>query len=161
MHCDAYPVPYSSAHAPRPVAARVWIGLVAAAAPAGALVASVGARAPLQPLNAVAPVLVGKSRLLPVRRPFARDDHGGSRAAGSLVAWGILFSVVVRRRRGPWVWAAAFAVAAVVAVVDFVVLPQRLSPGFETMLTRGEVGVVYGVMAVSMAMAAGRLRTKD
>jgi hypothetical protein len=140
----------------------VWIGLVAAAATAGALVGFGWARgAPLQPLNAVAHVLVGS------RAYYVSGVHPLVTSAGtlvhvaSLVAWGMLFSLVLGRARGARAWGIAFAFAAVVAVIDFVVLPERLSPGFETVLTRGEVGVVYGVMAVAMAVAASRLRTED
>ena len=139
----------------------VWIGLVAAAATAGALVGFGSARgAPLQPLNAVAHVVVG-SRAFdvpgahPVVTPTGMLVH-----VLSLLAWGVLLSLVLGRGRGGRAWLTAVAFAAVVAVIDFVVLPQRFAPGFETMLTRGEVVVVYGVMAAAMALAAGKLRVE-
>jgi hypothetical protein len=137
----------------------VWIGLVAAAATAGALVGFGWVRgAPLQPLNTVAHVLVGS------RAFYLLGAHPLVTPAGtlvhviSLVAWGILFSLALGRARGARAWAIAFVFAAAVAVIDIVVLPERFSPGFQTMLTRGEVIVVYGVMAVAMGLAVGRLR---
>jgi hypothetical protein len=54
------------------------------------------------------------------------------------------------------VGAVLFAIA--VAVVDFLVLPASLSPGFETVLTRGEIIVIYALMAAAMGVAAGSLR---
>jgi hypothetical protein len=140
----------------------VWIGLVAAAATAGALIGFGWARgAPLQPLNAVAHVLVG-SRAFYVSGVHPLVTSAGTLVhVASLVAWGMLFSLLLGRARGARAWGIAFAFAAVVAVIDFVVLAERLSPGFETVLTRGEVGVVYGVMAVAMAVAASRLRIED
>jgi hypothetical protein len=137
----------------------VWIGLVAAAATAGALIGFGWARgAPLQPLNTVAHVLVGS------RAFYVRGAHALVTPAAilvhvvSLVVWGTLLSLALGRARGARAWAIAFVFAAVVAVMDFVVLPGRLSPGFEAALSTGEVIVVYGVMTVAMGLAAGRLR---
>lgn len=137
----------------------VWIGLVAAAATAGALIGFGWARgAPLQPLNTVAHVLLGSRAL------YARGVHPLATPAGmlvhavSLVAWGVLFSLASARTRGAGAWVMALVFATMVAVIDFVVLPERLSPGFQTMLSTGEVIAVYGVMAAAMAVAAGRLR---
>ena len=139
----------------------VWIGLVAAAATAGALIGFGWARAsPAQPLNTVAHVLLGSRAFYvrgmdPIVTPAAMLVH-----VVSLVAWGTLLSFALGRARGARAWAIAFVFAAVVAVIDFLVLPEWLSPGFEAVLSRGEVIVVYGVMAASMAAAASRLRVK-
>lgn len=139
----------------------VWIGLVAAAATAGALVGFGWVRgAPVQPLNTVAHLLVGS------RAFYVLDVHPVVTSVGvlvhvvSLVAWGMLFSLALGRAHGAWAWAIAFVFAGMVAVVDFVVLPERFSPGFETVLTRGEAVVIYGVMAVAMAVVAGWLRVE-
>jgi hypothetical protein len=139
----------------------VWIGLVAAAASAGALVGFGWVRGePLQPLNAVAHVVVG-SRAFEVSAGHPLVTSAGVLVhAISLVAWGIVLSLILGRTRGAPTWAIALAFAALVAVIDLVVLPARLSPGFETMLTRGEVVVVYVVMGVAMAWVAGRLRVE-
>ena len=140
----------------------VWIGLAAAAATAGALVGFGWARGtPLQPLNAVAHVLFG-SRAFYVVGLHPLVTLGGVLVhLLSLVVWGMLFSVAVGRARGARAWAIAFVFAAVVAAADFVVFPDRFSPGFETLLTRSEVVVVYGVMAATMAFAAGRIEAED
>lgn len=137
----------------------VWIGLVAAAATAGALVGFGWVRgAPLQPLNTIAHVLLGS------RAFYVREAHPLVTPLGlgvhvlSLILWGVLFSVAVGRRRGAWLWAGAVLFAVAVAAVDFLLLPARLSPGFETVITRGEIIVVYALMAATMGMAARSLR---
>src|SRR5688572_9191179 len=91
----------------------VWIGLVAVAATAGALVGFGWARgAPLQPLNALAHVLVGS------RAFYVLGGHPVVTPAGmlvhvvSLVAWGVLFSLVLGRTRGARAWAIALVFAA-------------------------------------------------
>ena len=140
----------------------VWIGLVAAAASAGALVGFGWVRGmPLQPLNSVAHVVVG-SRAFQVTAAHPLVTSAGVLVhVISLVAWGILLSLILRRARRAHTWAIALAFAVVVAVIDFVVLPAGLSPGFETVLTRREVVVVYAVMGVAMGIAAGVSRTED
>lgn len=137
----------------------VWIGLVAAAATAGALVGFGWVRAsPLQPLNTIAHVLLGS------RAFYVREAHPLVTPAGilvhvlSLLLWGVLFSLGAGRQRGIWLWVGAVLFAIAVAAVDFLVLPARLSPGFETVLTRGEIIVVYALMAAAMGVAAGSLR---
>ena len=139
----------------------VWIGLVAAAASAGALVGFGWVRGvPFQPLNAVAHVVLGNRAFQVSAADPLVTSTGILVHAISLVAWGIVLSLILGRSRGPRVWAIALAFAAAVAVIDLVVLPARLSPGFETMLTRGEVVVVYAVMGVAMGWIAGRLRSE-
>ncbi len=136
----------------------VWIGIVAAAATAGTLIGFGWTRGlPLHPLNTVAHIVIG-SRAFYVREahafvtPLAVIVH-----AASVAAWGALFSLALGRLRVP-VPVAAFVFTALVAVVDFALLPERFSPGFETVLTRTEVIVVYLVMAAAMTLAAGKLR---
>ena len=133
----------------------VWIGLVAAAATAGALVGFGWVRgSPLQPLNTIAHVVLG------TRAFYVHDAHPLVTSVGifvhilSMVAWGTLFSIGVKRSRGIRVWVGALVLTAVAAALDFVLLPPRFSPGFETVLTRGEVIIVYAVMAASLGMAA-------
>jgi hypothetical protein len=46
----------------------------------------------------------------------------------------------------------AAAVTAVAAVVDFKVVPERLTPGFEKRLTPFSVTIAYGALAVGMAL---------
>lgn len=137
----------------------VWIGLVAAAATAGALVGFGWVRgAPLRPLNTIAHVLLGSRAFYvgeahPLVTPVGIGVH-----VLSLILWGALFSVAAGRRRGAWLWVGAVLFAVAVAAIDFLLLPARLSPGFETVLTRGEIIVVYALMAATMGMAAGSLR---
>jgi hypothetical protein len=133
----------------------VWIGLVAAAATAGALVGFGWVRgSPAQPLNTVAHVLIGS------RAFYVHDVHPVVTSAAllvhlaSLVLWGVLFALAVRWSRGTFLWLGVLLFAALIAAVDFLILPPRLSPGFETILTRGEVIIVYAVMAASFGIAA-------
>jgi hypothetical protein len=151
---------YSSAMLRDRLLRGVWIGLVAAAATAGALVGFGWVRgSPLQPLNTIAHVVLG------TRAFYVREAHPLVTPAGilvhvfSLIVCGALFSLGVRRSRGIRVWLGALVLAAVVAAFDFLLLPPRFSPGFETVLTPGEIIIVYAVMAASLGIAAA-MRTE-
>ena len=135
----------------------VWIGLVAAAATAGALVGFGTARdAPVQPLNAIAHVIVGS------RAFYVQSAHLLITTVAMLVhltamaLCGVAFAWTFGRWRGARLWVAAVGFAALIALLDFVILPERLSPGFESVLTRGEVVVVYALLALAFALAASR-----
>jgi hypothetical protein len=140
----------------------IWIGLVAAAATAGALVGFGLARGmPVQPLNAVAHALVGS------RAFYVPDAHVVVTSVGvlvhvvALVLWGIAFGWAFGGWRGARLWVATAAFVALVAFVDFILLPDRLSPGFESVLTGPEVIVVYAVLAIALALAASRVPVGD
>ncbi len=140
----------------------IWIGLVAAAATAGALVGFGTAReAPVQPLNAIAHVIVGS------RAFYVQNAHLLVTTVAVLVhlvamaGFGVAFAWAFGRWRGTRLWIAAIGFATLVAVVDFVILPERFSPGFESVLTRGEVVVVYALLALAVALAAPRSPVGD
>jgi hypothetical protein len=140
----------------------MWIGLVAAGATAGALVGFGMARdAPVQPLNAIAHLIVGS------RAFYVQSAHLLVTGVGvlvhlvAMVTFGVLFAWTFEGWRGARLWAAAIAFAALVALMDFVILPDRFSPGFESVLTRGEVVVVYALMALAFGLAASRSPGRD
>jgi uncharacterized membrane protein YagU involved in acid resistance len=132
----------------------VWIGMVAAAATAGALVGFGAARgSPLLPLNTVAHIVLGS------RAFYVTDAHllvttlGVLVHVASVVVWGILFAIVLARAEGVRLWLGALVFTAAIAAIDFLLLPKRFSPGFEESLTRVEVVVVYAVLAASLVLA--------
>lgn len=140
----------------------MWIGLVAAAATAGALIGFGTARdAPVQPLNAIAHVIVGS------RAFYVQSAHLLVTTVAVLVhlvamaLCGVAFAWAFAGWRGARLWVATIGFAGLVALIDFVILPDRFSPGFESVLTRGEVVVVYGLMALAFALAASRPPMRD
>ncbi|MEP6690737.1 MAG: hypothetical protein ABJD07_06235 [Gemmatimonadaceae bacterium] len=127
-------------------------GAVAAAATGGALIGFGRARgSAFRPLNAIAHAVLGSRAFLfdafdPLVTTLGVVVH-----LVSLLLWGLLFAALVQRLRG-WALAAAgllFAWAAY--AIDYGLVPERLRPGFETALLPREIGVVYVVLALSLA----------
>ena len=140
----------------------MWIGLVAAAATAGALVGFGTARdAPVQPLNAIAHVIVGSRAFYVQSAHVVVTTVAVLTHLAAMALCGLAFTWAFGRWRDARLWVAAFGFAALVALVDFVILPERLSPGFESVLTHGEVAVVYALMALAFALAASRSPVGD
>jgi hypothetical protein len=133
-------------------------GLVAAAATAGALVGFGRAHGSAwAPLAAIAHMIAGP-------RATSAAPTPGLILAGvmihaiSLLVWGILFALLVGRLRGWLLLLASLCFTGLACVVDYVIVPVRLRPGFELVVTRGELAVVYVVLALGLALglAVGR-----
>ncbi len=75
-----------------------------------------------------------------------------------VLVWGVLFALFAARLRGTRLLAAAVLFAAAVFLVDYYVVPSRLRPGFETVLSWGEVAAVYAVLALSLAVGLSATR---
>jgi hypothetical protein len=137
-------------------------GVVAAAATLGALLAFGLARgAPFQPINAVAHTIIGA-------RAFLTTGWSGPVTLTALVVhlmslcvWGVLFALVSRRLCGWWLLFAAIAFSGVAYITDCYLAPERLRPGFESVLSRGELGVVYFTLALALATMMQLQRTPD
>ena len=134
-------------------------GTIAAAATAGALVALGRAHGDaLRPVNSVAHILIG-SRAYYLEgvhwlvTPVALAVH-----LLSIMAWGIILSLLTPRLRGAGLYAASLAFAAFTGGVDYRVVPDRLRPGFESGLSGTEIAVVYFVLGISLAWGLGRER---
>jgi hypothetical protein len=69
-----------------------------------------------------------------------------------VLVWGVAFALLLARFTGWRLWVGALALTIVIAAIDFVLLPARFSPGFETMLARSEMMVVYAVLAASLVL---------
>jgi hypothetical protein len=72
------------------------------------------------------------------------------------IMWATLFEKLVSRRVRPAVadtLAIAGGVSAVASLVDFRLVPQRFTPGFERRLSRRSLAFTYGAFALAMAAA--------
>jgi hypothetical protein len=144
------------------LARGVRAGVIAAAATAGALVAFGHAHgATLRPINAVAHVLLGSRALLfdefdPVVTIAGLIVH-----VISLAIWGVIFAVLARPLRGAALLLAGVVFAALAYLADYAILPAQLRPGFENVISRAEIIIVYVVLGVSIAVGLKLARDAD
>jgi hypothetical protein len=129
----------------------------AVAAGAGA---SVSGRRPYAAINAVAHCLWPDTAQREEGLSTRYTATGAGIHLGSAVFWGVLFEALCGRRpRVDKVIAAAATTAAVAYVVDYHVVPQRLTPGFEAHLSKRSLAMTYLALAAGFAVA-GLLRTE-
>lgn len=114
------------------------------------------ARTPWAPLDAVSHIAWGD-------RAFAREEldvrHtlvGFLLSLGAVAGWSALHALVVGRPMRtrfaiPLELASGAAVAATAYVVDFKILPERFTPGFEWKLPRKPLRRLYVILAASLA----------
>jgi len=108
--------------------------------------------APLGPLNAIAHMIYG------TRAYFMMGFDWGVTLSAlvlhviTLVALAIPFALIAGRLRGTRLLVTALLYAGFIFVVDQFVVPARVAPGIETQLSGPELGAVYVVLGLSLAL---------
>jgi hypothetical protein len=116
------------------------------------------------PVNAVSHWLWGEESLQ-AQRPSLRHTLTGF-VTNHLAAifWAMLYSRAYGHReqakRLPQALAGGAATSAVAYVVDYHVVPKRLTPGFEHRLSGGAMLATYGALAAGLALGALLLRER-
>lgn len=108
-------------------------------------------RSVAQPLNATAHWIYGPSsgavRVTDVRHTLA----GMVTHYGASLLWALVFELWRRRWSHRSALVPAAATSFLAAVVDYGVVPKRLTPGWELVLPKRPIALVYGVMAATLA----------
>jgi hypothetical protein len=128
-------------------------GLIAAAATGGALVGFGIARgAPLLPINAVAHLLLGSRAFLFDGFDPLVTSLGVILHIVSVILWAVIFALLTTRLPTFAIWLTATLFTAAVYLADVHILPDRLRPGFERVLTTTELLSAYLLLALSLAL---------
>lgn len=104
--------------------------------------------------NATSHVLWGESAARCHQADLRHTAVGYAIHHGSAVFWAAGFEWLLTTRRPPHPVVAAAATAATAYVVDYHLVPKRLTPGFELHLRRREMLGVYAAIASGLALAA-------
>lgn len=110
---------------------------------------------PLAPLNAPSHWVWGEAALRQDGASLRYTALGALTHQGSAIFWGALYDVLRRLRRRPTpatVLMDAVAVSGIAACVDLVVVPERLTPGFERRLSPRGLAWVYAGFAAGLAL---------
>lgn len=92
----------------------------------------------------------GRSRAVDLRHTLL----GFATHYGASLFWAGIFEAARRYRPQRPAALDAAAVSALAAVVDYAVVPKRLTPGWEKVVTPRAIGITYGVMAMALAASA-------
>lgn len=115
-----------------------------------ALAAKAERRHPVRPTNATGHWLRGdeaaRSRAIDAEHTLL----GFATHEGASIFWAAIFETI--RKLGPRRSAAvdAIGVSALASFVDYVVVPKRLTPGWEKVVTPRSIILTYGVMALAL-----------
>jgi len=126
-----------------------------------ALLAAIGKRqagSAVAPTNAVSHWLWGDDALR-AQQPSLRHTLAGYLTHhAACIFWAALYSRLYGRREEaktlPRALAGGVATSAVAYVVDYKMVPKRLTPGFEHRVSSGAMGAIYATLAVGFAMGA-------
>jgi hypothetical protein len=114
-------------------------------------------RGALQPINATSHWLHGERAGAVAQADAAYTAVGYATHHASAWFWALLFERWLLAHPPPTTLALikdAAAMSAVAAVVDYALVPKRLTPGWETVLSKRAIAATYAVMAVALAGGA-------
>lgn len=107
----------------------------------------------VQPVNSTSHWYLGEAAGRSRRIDLRHTLLGYATHHAASLFWAAVFEVArqVRPRRAPLT--DAVAVSALAAVVDYVLVPKRLTPGWEKVVTPRSIAVAYVAMAASLALS--------
>jgi hypothetical protein len=123
-----------------------------------ALLAKAEGKSALQPTNATSHWLHGDKAGAVRKADLAHTAVGFGTHHASAMFWAAPFEAWLARdpQRSPLLMLRdASAVAMIAAVVDYLVVPKRLTPGWETVLSKRSIAATY--VALALGLAAGGL----
>ena len=131
----------------------MFTGLISAAATAGVLVAfGMGQRRPFLAFNVAAHGIFGEqARMVTVAHPLI-TPAGIVVHLVAVVACSVLFAILAHRRRMLVVAIAAAAMVAVLFALNTRVLPTSMRPGYEIILSQGQLFFLYLTLAIALVV---------
>ena len=132
-------------------------GIAAITSTLALAVAAVGEdRSPFQPLNATSHWLNGDRSADRRRFDLRHTGVGLGTHVAATAFWALFFeaSMIARPTRDIGVMARrAAAIAALAATVDYTITPKRFTPGWELVLSKRSMALVYAAMAAGFFAA--------
>ncbi len=148
-----------------------WTGILRAAAISGtaasvsstvalALLARAAGRSPTQPVNATSHWLHGDRAARFEGADLAHTAVGYATHHAATLFWSTIFETWLGDRRlAPLpMLQHAMAMSAIAAVVDYTATPHRFTPGWELVLSKGDMAAAY--VAMGLGLAAGSLAAR-
>lgn len=105
------------------------------------------------PLNAVSHIVWGDRAAAHDEPSWQYTGLGTTLNAAAMVGWSAIFQVLAGERRTRTITrsiAAAMATTATAYIIDYHVVPDRLTPGFEKRLSSGSLCAIYFALAAGL-----------
>jgi hypothetical protein len=116
------------------------------------------------PINAASHWIWGDESLHENRATLRHTLPGYLTQHAASIFWAALYSLIYGHRPEAKQWpqtiAGAAATCAIAAVVDYTVVPKRLTPGYEHRLSTGAMMAVYAALATGFALGAVAMRER-
>jgi hypothetical protein len=117
------------------------------------------------PVNAVSHWLWGREALEQDEPSWRYTGVGLLTHHLSAVFWAVLHARIAAAQPGsgsvPAVLAGSAATSAAAAAIDYTLVPERLTPGFEHRLTTGSMVAVFVALATGLTLGSLMLRDRD
>lgn len=122
-----------------------------------AVLARAESKSPVQPMNATSHWYWGRAAGDVREVDLPHTALGAMTHYAASLLWAGVFEAARRLRPGRTPLGDALAVSALAAAVDYGLVPKRLTPGWERVLSPASIGVAYVALAATLALCA-RLR---
>lgn len=112
---------------------------------------------PIAPVNAISHIAWGDEAFAQKEASLKYTATGLALNTSATISWAVVYELLWRRCPGRCPVSAVgcgAAVSLLAYIVDFHLVPPRLTPGFEKHLSRRSLLVVYTVLALSLASGA-------
>lgn len=135
---------------------RTGLAVSAATSAVLAFAAAARGRPAVAPSNATSHWMHGEKAGATVDIDAEHTALGQATHTGASIFWSVLFHAWRKRRSPGTLMGDAVATAAVAGVVDYAVVPKRLTPGWELVLPKSDIALTYAVMALALAASERR-----
>lgn len=125
------------------------------------LLARAEGRSSVQPVNSTSHWYWGEAAGRSRKLDLAHTAVGFATHHGASLFWAAIYEVLRRRRPERAALCDAAAISALAAFVDYVVVPRRLTPGWEKVVSRQAIGVAYIAMAAALAASSAWRSNED
>jgi hypothetical protein len=115
-----------------------------------ALAAKAEGHHPVRPTNATAHWFRGDKAAASRAFDTKHTVLGFATHEGASVFWAAIFQALRKLRPSRSAAVDAIGVSALAAFVDYLVVPRRLTPGWEKVVSPRAIGLAYGVMALAL-----------
>lgn len=125
------------------------------------LLARAEGRSAIQPVNSTSHWYWGEAAARSRKLDLPHTAVGFATHHGASLFWALIYEMLRRRHPKRAALGDAAAVSALAAFVDYAVVPKRLTPGWEKVVSPQAIGIAYIAMALALAASPAWRGSED